>query len=599
MSNAPSVTAGLDAAPIQLAQDWVGRLDAAFTSGNPARFRALFTADGYWKDILAFTGGYRTFAGWEQLETAWLANVGRVGPSSAHVAAGRTPPRRVRRSGRAVVEVYVDFETLHGHGTAFVRIIDDESADRGQAWILLTTLQSLRGHEERLGPLRPTGIEYSHNFAGDNWLDKRIAEQRFIDRDPEVVIVGAGQGGLILAARLKQMGVDALVVERTPRVGDTWRNRYHSLTLHNEVWTNSMPYLPFPETWPTFLPKDKLAGWLEYYAEAMELNVWTSTELVSATRRADGGWSLELALGDGATRSVRAPHLVLAVGGSTGVPNMPALPGLDAFAGEIVHSSSFTSGVQFAGKHAIVVGTGTSGHDVAQDLYENGASSVTMIQRGPTCVVSLVPSGTMVYALYSEGPPPEDIDLITAAIPYPVLRDTYQWLTRRTCELDKDLLDRLRNVGFKLTFGPDETGFHMMYLREGGGYYINVGCSDLIADGAIKVIQAEELSAFTPEGLTLGNGRRLQADLVVLATGYRNLQEGVAGWLGPEVAGELGPIWGFDDNYVMRNMWQRTGQPGLWLMGGALVDARLHSRFLAVQIAADLRGVVLEATPSS
>ena len=106
-----------------------------------------------------------------------------------------------------------------------------------------------------------------------------------------------------------------------------------------------------------------------------------------------------------------------------------------AHALSLLHSSTFGSGISYEGKRAIVFGTGNSGHDVAQDLHANGAAEVTMIQRSPTCVVSLVPSGTMVYALYSEGPPNDDIDLITAAIPYPVLRETYQWLTKRTCAL--------------------------------------------------------------------------------------------------------------------------------------------------------------------
>ncbi|HEY0228302.1 MAG TPA: NAD(P)-binding protein, partial [Mycobacterium sp.] len=135
-----------------------------------------------------------------------------------------------------------------------------------KAWILLTTLQELRNFEEKRGQRRPSGIQYSRNFAGDNWLDERVKAAKFAQRDPQVLIVGAGQGGLTLAARLGQLGVDALVVEKNARVGDNWRNRYHSLALHNQVWANHMPYLPFPDTWPTFLPKDKIGGWLESYA---------------------------------------------------------------------------------------------------------------------------------------------------------------------------------------------------------------------------------------------------------------------------------------------------------------------------------------------
>jgi hypothetical protein len=212
-------------------------------------------------------------------------------------------------------------------------------------------------------------------------------------------------------------------------------------------------------------------------------------------------------------------------------------------------------------------------------------------------VVSLVPSGTMVYALYSEGPSNDDIDLITAAIPYPVLRDTYQWLTKRTCELDKDLLDRLHAVGFETDFEPDGTGFHMKYLRKGGGYYINVGCSDLIADGEIALRHARDIDRFEREGLRFADGTTVEADLVVLATGYDNLQEGVRRVLGDEIADRVGPIWGFDDHGAMRNMWMRTPQPGFWVMGGSLIDARLYSTFLAVQIKAEIDGVFPDELP--
>jgi hypothetical protein len=206
-------------------------------------------------------------------------------------------------------------------------------------------------------------------------------------------------------------------------------------------------------------------------------------------------------------------------------------------------------------------------------------------------VVSLVPSGTMVYAIYSEGPA-EDIDLITAAIPYPVLQDAYQWLTRKTCGLDADLLARLHAAGFRTDFGDDNTGFHMKYLRHGGRYYINVGCSDLIADRKIGLVQAADLETFTADGLRLRDGTEIGCELVVLATGYENQQATIRRLLGDEVAGRVGPVWGHDDEGFMNGMWKRTGQPGLWLMGGALMEGRLWSRFLAVQIKADLQEIL-------
>ncbi len=371
------------------------------------------------------------------------------------------------------------------------------------------------------------------------------------------------------------------------------------MTLHNEVWANHLPYLHFPDTWPAFVPKDKLAGWLQGYADYMELNAWTSTEFLGAEFDAGASrWSARVRHGDGSVVSVQANHLVLASGGTSGVPNMPQMTGLGDYAGQVIHSSRFVGGADFSGKNALVIGTGTSGHDVAQDLHSNGAQ-VTMMQRSPTCVVSLVPGGTMVYAVYSEGPPADDVDLVTAAIPFPVLQNSYQWLTKKTTELDGELLAGLRARGFKLDFGPDRTGFHMLYLRRGGGYYINVGCSELIASGSIALMQHEEFDTFTETGLITRDGTRHNFDVVVLATGYRDQQDGIRQALGDDVADEVGPVWGFDDNYIMANMWQRTAQQNFWLAGGSLLDCRLYSRFLSLLIKADLESIPLPETELS
>lgn len=569
---------------------WLDSFGAALEANDADRAADHWAEDGHWRDILAFGWDFRTHSGRGDIELALRERLPSAKPSGLRVAAGRMAPRTKRRSARNVVEGFFDFDTALGRGSGFVRlVIDDADPFASRIWTIVTTLQELTGFEETVGERRPSGVEYSVNFAGDNWLDKRRKAVEFADRNPEVLIVGGGQGGLALAARCAQIGVNALVIEKHPRIGDNWRTRYHSLTLHNEVWANSLPYMPFPDTWPTFIPKDKLAGWLEGYAEYMELNVWTSTEFLGGTfDEVDQTWTVTVRR-EGTERQLRVPHVVLAAGAVSGAPKMPALPGLDQFGGEVMHSTDFRSGTQYEGKHAIVIGTGNSGHDVAQDLHSNGAD-VTIIQRSPTCVVSLVPSGTLVYALYAEGPA-EDIDLITASIPYPVLTETYQWLTKKTSELDRDLITRLDAVGFETDFGHDDTGFHMKYLRTGGGYYINVGCSDLIADKKIGLAHARDIDTFTAEGLTLSDGSVIPSDLVVLATGYETQQESVRAMFGDEVAEKIGEVWGFDGDGFMANMWRESGQDHLWMMGGALMEARLWSRFLALQLKADLVGI--------
>ena len=240
-------------------------------------------------------------------------------------------------------------------------------------------------------------------------------------------MVGGGQAGLSIAARLTQLQVDTLIVDREARVGDNWRNRYHALTLHNQVQVNHLPYMPFPPNWPTYIPKDKLANWFETYVESMELNYWTGTEFVGGTlRREEQRWTVTLRR-DGATRTLRPRHVVMATGVS-GIPSIPDIPSLKDFAGTVLHSTQYQDGEAWSGKRALVIGTGNSGHDIAQDLSSSGAQ-VTLVQRSPTLVVNIEPSAQLAYALYDEGPPTEDCDLIATSMPFALARKSHIALT--------------------------------------------------------------------------------------------------------------------------------------------------------------------------
>ena len=579
--------------PALMFHDWLESLDAVVGARDGQAFAAMFDADCYWKDLLALTWEYRTFCGRAAIGDAFEAAAGAMGIRNVRIAANRAAPCHVHRSGKLVIEGYFDFETSAGTGVGFARLLHDPTdPGRPRTWQLLTALHHLHGFEERIGPNRPTGEKYSKIDAPESWRQDREREIAFADRNPEVVIIGAGQGGLMLAARLRQMGADVLVVEKTARVGDVWRTRYNNLTLHNEITANNFPYMPFPDNWPMWLPKDMLADWLESYATFQELNVWTGTELVaSAFDDRARVWRLTLRRADGTERTLETRQLVAAMGISGGRPKKPRIPGLSGFRGTVLHSGEFTSGMPWKGKRAIVIGTGNSGHDIAQDLYVSGAT-VSMVQRGATCVVSLEPSATISYSIYDGSRSVEDVDLMVAAIPYPILIDTYQWITRKTNELDKDLLARLSAAGFKHWTGEDGTGFQLLYLRGAGGYYIDVGCCELIADRKIALLQAGDSDRFVPEGLRMQDGTVIPADLVVLATGFDGMQDGIRRLLGDEVADRVGPVWGFDEDFNMRNLWKRTAQDGFWIMGGAIIEARLFSRFLALQIKASLLGLI-------
>ena len=575
------------------ADHWLADFEKALTGADVASLRPLFLADSHWRDLLAFTWHINTVSGADEIVEALTSYSRTAKPSGFKVDRDRTPPRVVTRAGTEAIEAIFVFRTVDGPGSGVLRLIRDDG-DRGvlKAWTLMTALDEIEGFEERVGTARPTGEAYSRDFGGQNWLDERKTAAAYGDRDPAVLVVGGGQAGLSIAARLTQLGVDTLIVDREKRVGDNWRNRYHVLTLHNQVHVNHLPYMPFPPNWPTYIPKDKLAGWFEAYAEAMELNFWTEAEFAGGAYDDDKGrWTATVRLADGGEREIHPRHVVMATGVS-GIPSLPDIPSLKEFGGEVLHSGAYTDGAAWKGKNVVIIGTGNSGHDIAQDLHANGAA-VTLVQRSPTTIVKIEPSAQLPYALYDEGPDLADCDLITTSVPFQLLRKAHQQFTDRTKVLDKDLHNALSKVGFKIDFGEDGTGWQFKYMRRGGGYYFNVGCSDLIVEGEVGLIQFSDIEKFTPDGAQLTNGDTVPADLVVLATGFKGQEFLVRKLFGDGVADRVGPIWGFEEeNQELRNMWIRTGQPGLWFIAGSFAQCRIYSKFLGLQIKACEEGMI-------
>jgi cation diffusion facilitator CzcD-associated flavoprotein CzcO len=400
-----------------------------------------------------------------------------------------------------------------------------------------------------------------------------------------VLIVGGGHAGISAAVELKRIGLDALVIDKAARVGDNWRLRYHGLKLHNKTPVNHLRYLPFPPTFPDYIPKDKIANWLESYVDIMEINFWTATTFDGAEYDETAQrWAAHVRKSDGGVRTLRPKHIVIATSVS-GTPNIPTIETLEDFSGKVLHSSQFAGDKEFTGRPVVVFGTGTSAHDICQELHAHGAD-VTMVQRSPTMVVNVDPSAQLYDQSYlGEGPPVEIRDILNSGMPLPVIKAAHKLITDEVKKLDGDLLQRLDKAGFRLEFGEDGTGWPLKFRTRGGGYYFNVGCSELIADGKIRLIQATNIKRFAAGGLELGDGSTLRADLVVLATGYKGLDHVVSARFGETVARRVGPIWGFDEKtQELRNMWTRTPQPGLWFTGGAFSQCRIYSRYIALQI---------------
>jgi cation diffusion facilitator CzcD-associated flavoprotein CzcO len=566
------------------ARAWISAFAGALAKHDAAALSQLFGEDSHWRNLCGISWQIVTFSGSRQLSGELCRRAKEADATSFELDVETLSPSTNVLAGHEVVQAIFRFRTVNGPGVGVVRLMPSLAGGAlPKAWTISTLLDIDKIIDARSSQ-RAVGAD-ERDFAKPNWLEQRRAEVSFADREPDVLVVGGGHAGISAAVELKRIGLDTLVVDKQERVGDNWRLRYNGLKLHNKTPVNHFRYMPFPPTWPDYIPKDKIASWLEAYVEAMEVNFWTGTLFEGADYdEATQTWSAKLRRGDGSVRTLHPKHIVMATSVS-GTPNIPDIPTIENFSNPVLHSSKFARGAEWKGKSVVVLGTGTSAHDICQELQSSGAE-VTMVQRSPTLVVNVDPSAQLYDKIYlGNGPALEVRDLLNSSVPLEVTKAAHKAITAEVRELDAPLLSRLEKAGFRLEFGEDGTGWPLKFRTRGGGYYFNVGCSDLIADGKIRLIQATEIKRFVRRGLELQDGSILDADLVVLATGYKGPDYVVRSLFGAEVAERVGPIWGFDAaTQELRNMWTRTAQPGLWITGGSFSQCRIYSRFIALQI---------------
>jgi putative flavoprotein involved in K+ transport len=592
------MTRQLDAAAITQSpearvQAWLTDFESALAMRDIDHVVAKFVPDSIWRDLVVFSWNIKTVEGRDGIADMLRARLADTDPSGF-----RTREIPTDDDG-GVTSAFIEFETAVGRGVGHLRLKGD------LGWTLLTALDELKGHEEPRGSLRVLGAVHGPDPDSRSWAEKRAEQEASLgySQQPYIVVVGGSQGGIALGARLRQLGVPAIVVDKHARPGDHWRKRYKTLCLHDPVWYDHFPYLPFPANWPVFSPKDKIGDWLEFYTRVMEIPYWTSTTCLSAAFDAQAKrWTVEVDR-DGERLTLRPTHLVLATG-MAGKPHVPELPGQNVFRGDQHHSSQHPGPDRYAGKRAVVIGSGTSAHDICKALYENGVD-VTMVQRASTLVVtSDAVLEIALGGLYSEqvaaaGITTEKADLTVASLPYRIIADFQKPISDAMRLRDKDLYDRLEKAGFRLDFGDDDSGQFMKYLRRGGGFYIDVGASDLICDGSIKLCHGG-VERLTEESVILADGTELPADLVVYATGFRSMNSFVADIIGQDVADKVGKVWGFGSGTTqdpgpwegeLRNMWKPTQQENLWFHGGNLHQSRHYSLFLALQLKARYEGI--------
>jgi putative flavoprotein involved in K+ transport len=571
---------------------WLAAFQSALTARDVDRAVELFAPTCFWRDLVAFSWNITTVEGRDGVRDLLEATLDRTDPQGFRAT---EPPA----GADGVDEAWVEFETAVGRGRGHLRLQD------GRAWTLLTTLYELKGHEEPVRDRRPKGAEHGIHRERETWRDRREREARELGyrTQPYVLVVGGGQGGIALGARLRQLDVPTIVIDKHPRPGDQWRSRYKSLCLHDPVWYDHLPYIKFPDNWPVFAPKDKIADWLESYTRVMELNYWSSTVATSAAYdEAAQEWRVTVER-EGVPVVLRPKHLVLATGMS-GKPNIPDLPGMDVFRGDQHHSSAHPGPDAYRGKKCVVIGSNNSAFDICGALWETGAD-VTMVQRSSTHIVrsdSLMDIG--LGALYSEqavaaGVTTEKADLVFASLPYRIMHEFQIPLYDQMRERDADFYERLEASGFEHDWGEDGSGLFMKYLRRGSGYYIDVGAADLVANGDVALVKGQ-VDHLTEHAVVLADGTELPADLVVYATGYGSMNGWAADLISQEVADRVGKVWGLGSDTAkdpgpwegeQRNMWKPTQQEALWFHGGNLHQSRHYSLYLALQLKARQAGI--------
>ncbi|MEY4758349.1 MAG: hypothetical protein RJA34_3247 [Pseudomonadota bacterium] len=579
--------------PSAQASRWLNALGQALDRRDISAAVQLFAEESYWRDLVSWTWNIKTQEGHDQIRAMLEATLAQVQP-------GQWQLEGEASEGGGVTEAWFTFETALGRGRGHLRLKD------GLCWTFLTTLVELKGFEEKKGVNRIAGAEHGARVGRKTWAERRAEEAATLGytEHPQVVVIGGGQGGIGLGARLKRLGVSTIIIEKNARAGDSWRNRYKSLCLHDPVWYDHLPYLPFPDDWPVFAPKDKIGDWLEMYTKVMELNYWSST--VARKCRWDEAsqtWEVRVER-EGREVILRPKELVIALGVS-GYANVPKIAGAETFLGDQHHSSKHPGPEKYRGKKCVVLGSNNSAHDICAALWEAGAD-VTMVQRSST---HIAPSAALMElalgGLYSEqalknGIDHHKADLIFASVPYKIMHTFHIPVYEEMKKREADLYSRLEKAGFMLDFGADGSGLFMKYLRRGSGYYIDVGASELVANGSIKLKSGVNFAHINPKSVTLTDGTELEVDLIVYATGYGSMNQWLADLISPEVADQVGKVWGLGSQTPkdpgpwegeLRNMWKPTQVPHLWIHGGNLHQSRHYSQFLSLQLKARMEGL--------
>ncbi|KAJ7078780.1 FAD/NAD-P-binding domain-containing protein [Mycena epipterygia] len=569
-----------------IAASWLDKFGSSLVVSDFQSASSCFQPNGYLRDVLVFTWRNRTLRGTGGI-SAYLGDAFDRGVSVSQFTIDERPgfspsvgPTPSSSSVCAVSSGFV-FTTGIGVGRGYFTLVP--ACEDGAEWKAVTvfmTLWDINGHEE-LGA--EEGTYGGHTIP---WEDVDAERRQAVESNPHVLIIGGGQTGLNVAARFRQMQIPTLVIERNSRVGDNWRQRYPTLTLHTPKTHHTMLYHPYPDNWPVFTSRDKLANWLEQYAVSQDLCVWTNSQVLRAPTYdcTAKRWTATV-LRDGTRTTLYPAHIVLAAG-TIGTPRIPCIANYSAFSGTILHSAQYQGGKPFAGKNVVVVGAGNSSADICQDLVIQGARGVTMVQRSSTCVVACSSIRRVAEGIWPAYVPTPVADFKSMATPFRLLKEV---LSERKEELrtqESHLHQMLTGAGLALNMGKDGSGQFPMFFERFGGYWLDVGCGKLIGSGQVKIKHGVEIAKLTEHSVIFTDGSSLPADAIIFATGYESIRDTMRGLFGDSVIDQTGPVWGVDEEGEIRGCYHSSGHPGLWFAGGNFVTSRFYSKQLALQIKA-------------
>ncbi|KAF6759799.1 hypothetical protein DFP72DRAFT_1098832 [Ephemerocybe angulata] len=585
--------------PLPIAEQWLSSFasSTAQASLNIPSLTGDTEPSVYWRDVLALTWDFRTFEGTQKIQKFLEDRLAGANIRNVKLDQADGPPAIASLFPDILwLQLFFTFDTDVGGCTAIARlvpVVDKEGPGAGNikwtAHTVFTRLESLHDVPELLGLLRK-----QEPFHGP-WDEARAEEIAFKERDPTVLIIGAGQGGLMTAANLKVLGVDSLIIEKTERVGDNWRKRYEALCLHDPVWYDHFPFIPFPKTWPIYTPARKLGNWLESYVDALDLNVWTSSTVTKVERGQGDRWAVTVVSsgpGGDRTRVFNVRHVVFASGWIGMKSYVPDIPGRDKFRGQVLHSFEHNRATDHSGKKVVVVGACTAAFDISVDYVEKGVD-VTMYQRKSSYIISGQGLRALLAGLYSENTPfsIEVADRLNLSMPNLFMAGVNHRSRQMLAELDKDIIEGLEKKGFHVNTGYRDTGILFQVWQTGGGYYIDVGGSKYIIDGRLKVKgDCGAIKEYTEKGLRFEDGSELDADVVVFCTGLDKKKHPLSDFLAEDVITQCSPLWGLDDEGELKGVHREVGPRGLWSMMGNLAVCRMNSKHLALQIKAMEKG---------